>query len=145
MTRDLQKRHRAAFDLIFLFRWYVGKVNEANCAKINQHEFAFKERILNLKHLQKCKKAQSEGENTNTKNKIKIVYKEFIEPFFYYWICIDPSFSPKDVFDELSKGCEIGKWDFLNPFTYEPTDKLCYYVRFDTNYLSTTKRCLSIQ
>ncbi|MBU4490865.1 MAG: hypothetical protein KKD69_00170, partial [Euryarchaeota archaeon] len=47
--------------------------------------------------LQKCKKAQSEGENTDTKNKIKIVYKEFIEPFFYYWICIDPTFCPKDV------------------------------------------------
>lgn len=132
MKGDLQKRRRTAFDLIFLFRWYVGKEEEANWAKINQHEFAFKERLLNLKHAPKSKKAQSEGENPI--QKIKIVYKEYIEPFFYYWICIDPSFSPKYVFDDFSKGCEIGNWDFLNPFTYEPTDKLCYYVRFDTKY-----------
>ncbi len=132
MTNHLQKRRHAAFDLIYLFRWYVGKESEAEWSKINLHELSFNERIKNIK--QKCKKAQTDDENASFSNKIKIVYKEYIEPFFYYWICIDPSFSPKDVFDELSKGCEIGKWGFLNPFTYEPTDKLCYYVRFDTKY-----------
>lgn len=134
MTYNLQKRSHAAFDLIYLFRWYVGKEKEANWSKINLHEFNFKERILNIKYKQKCKKSQVEGEDTNSSDKVKIVYKEYIEPFFYYWVCIDPSFSPKDVFDEFSNGCEIGKWDFLNPFTYEPVDKLCYYVRFDTKY-----------
>lgn len=134
MTYNLQKRSHAAFDLIYLFRWWVGKEKEANWSKVNQHEFIFKKTILDINDKQKCKKSHKEDEETNSTNKVKIVYKEYIEPYFYYWVCIDPSFSPKDVFDEFSNGCEIGKWDFLNPFTYEPVDNLCYYVRFDTKY-----------
>ena len=134
MNDNIQKRSHAAFDLIYLFRWNIGKEKEVNWSKVNLHEFDFQERIRSIKHKQKCKNGRKESEKIDSSNKIKIVYKEYIEPFFYYWVCIDPSFSPKDVFDEFSNGCDIGKWDFLNPFTYEPTNEICYYVRFDTKY-----------
>lgn len=134
MMQNIQKRRKAAFNLIYLFRWEVGNESEANWAKINSSERIIRDKISNIKYKQKCTGSKKDIENNDSSNKIRIVNKEYVEPFFYYWICVDPSFSPKDVFEEFQNNCEIGIWKFLNPYTYEPTEKLCYYVRFDTKY-----------
>ncbi|MCD4797398.1 MAG: hypothetical protein K8R19_00115, partial [Methanosarcinales archaeon] len=96
MMQNIQKRRKAAFNLIYLFRWEVGNESEANWAKINSSERIIRDKISNIKYKQKCTGSKKDIKNNDSSNKIRIVNKEYVEPFFYYWICVDPSFSPKD-------------------------------------------------
>jgi hypothetical protein len=54
MMQNIQKRRKAAFNLIYLFRWEVGNESEANWAKINSSERIIRDKISNIKYKQKC-------------------------------------------------------------------------------------------